>query len=214
MTRSAISCGHKPLARLVTVFTVHPSMPTRSVKELIALAKKHPKEILFGHAGYGSFVHLNAVIIESRAGIRITEVPFKGGGPAVMGLISGETQAMIAGIGDIIEHIKTKRARALGVSSAERVAQFPEDAGDRRNDTGLRNLDRVSVFAPAGTPGRRSIGSTPRWEMPCAIPVCCKVERSHVRRHAQKSTRVHPATEDGSRADRQALPKFNVNRLD
>ena len=118
--------GITPLVNLVTVLTVHPSMPTRSVKEFIALARKHPKEILFGHAGYGSFIHLNTVLLESTAGIRITQVPFKGGGPAVVGLISGETQAMIAGIGDIIEHIKSNRVRPLGVSSTERVAQLPD----------------------------------------------------------------------------------------
>jgi tripartite-type tricarboxylate transporter receptor subunit TctC len=77
--------GITPLSRLVAVLTVHPSMPTRSVKEFIVLAQKRPKEILFGHAGYGSFIHLNTVLLESTTGIRITQVPFKGGGPAVVG---------------------------------------------------------------------------------------------------------------------------------
>ena len=77
--------GITPLGKLTTVLTVHPSLPVRSVKEFIALAQKRPKEILFGHAGYGSFIHLNAVILESLTGIQITQVPFKGGGPTVIG---------------------------------------------------------------------------------------------------------------------------------
>ena len=144
--------GVTPLSRLVTVLTVHASMPPRSVKEFIALAKKRPKEILFGHAGYGSFIHLNTVMLESTAGIQITQVPFKGGGPAVVGLISGETQAMIAGIGDIIEHIKSNRVRPLGVSSTERIAQLPNIPPIADTIPGFECTTWVSLFAPAGTP--------------------------------------------------------------
>ena len=144
--------GISPLSMLVTVLTVHPSMPTRSVKEFIALAKKHPKEILFGHAGYGSFIHLNTVMLESRMGIQITQVPFKGGGPTVVGLVSGEIQAMAAGIGDIIEHIKAGRARPLGVSSLERMAQLPDVPAIAETVPGYEASTWVSLFAPAGTP--------------------------------------------------------------
>jgi tripartite-type tricarboxylate transporter receptor subunit TctC len=144
--------GISPLSRLVTVLTVHPSMPTRSVKEFIALAKKRPKAILFGHAGFGSFIHLNTVLLQSTTGIQITQVPFKGGGPAVVGLISGETQAMIAGIGDIIEHIKTKRVRPLGVSSTERITQLPEVPTIADTVPGFECTTWVSIFAPAATP--------------------------------------------------------------
>jgi tripartite-type tricarboxylate transporter receptor subunit TctC len=144
--------GITPMTRLVTVLTVHPSMPTRSVKEFIALAQKRPKEILFGHAGYGSFIHLNTVMLESTSGVRITQVPFKGGGPAVIGLVSGETQAMIAGIGDIIEHIKSKRVRPLGVSSTERVAQLPNVPVIADTIPGFECTTWVSILAPAATP--------------------------------------------------------------
>ena len=141
-----------PLAKLVAVLTVHPSLPTRSVKELITLAQKRPEEILFGHAGYGSFIHLNAVLMQSRTGIQVTQVPFKGGGPAVVGLVSGQTHAMIAGIGDIIEHIKAKRVRALAVTSLERVAQLPEIPRMADTVPGFECTTWVSIFAPAGTP--------------------------------------------------------------
>jgi tripartite-type tricarboxylate transporter receptor subunit TctC len=141
-----------PMARLVAVLTVHPSLPARSVKELIALARKRPKEVLFGHAGYGSFIHLNAVLMQSKSGIRVTEVPFKGGGPAVVGLVSGQTHAMIAGIGDIIEHIKAQRARPLAVTSLERISQLPELPTIADTVPGFECTTAVSIFAPAATP--------------------------------------------------------------
>jgi tripartite-type tricarboxylate transporter receptor subunit TctC len=144
--------GISPLATMAAVLTVHPSLPVRSVKELIALAKQRPKDLLFGHAGYGSFIHLNTVILESMAGIQITQVPFKGGGPAVVGLVSGETQALAAGIGDIIEHIKTNRVRALGVTSLERVPQLPAVPTIAETVPGFESTTWVSIFAPAGTP--------------------------------------------------------------
>jgi tripartite-type tricarboxylate transporter receptor subunit TctC len=144
--------GITPLAMLVCVLSVHPSVPVRSVKEFITLAQKRPNEVLFGHAGYGSFIHLNTVILESKTGIKITQVPFKGGGPAIVGLVSGETHAMTAGIGDIIEHIKAKRARPLGVTSLERVTQLPDVPPMADSIPGYESTTWVSIFAPAGTP--------------------------------------------------------------
>ncbi len=144
--------GITPIARLPGVLTVHPSLPARSAKEFIALAKKRPKEVLFGHAGYGSFVHLSAVLLESATGIRVTEVPYKGGGPAVIGLVSGETHAMIAGIGDIIEHIKAKRVRPLGVTSLDRVKQLPDVPAIADTFPGFESETWVSLLAPAGIP--------------------------------------------------------------
>ena len=144
--------GVSPLAILVGVLTVHPSLPPRSVKEFIALARRRPKEVLFGHAGYGSFIHLSTVLLESSAHIEITHVPFKGGGPAVVGLVSGQTHAMVAGIGDIIEHIKANRVRPLGVTSLERQAQLPSIPAIAETLPGFESVTWISLFAPAGTP--------------------------------------------------------------
>ena len=144
--------GVTALAKLIAVLTVHPSLPPRSVKEFIALAQKRPKEVLFGHAGYGSFIHLNTVLLESMTHIQITQVPFKGGGPAVVGLVSGETHAMTAGIGDILEHIKAQRARPLGVTSLERVTQLPDVPTIAETVPGYESVTWVSLFAPTGTP--------------------------------------------------------------
>jgi tripartite-type tricarboxylate transporter receptor subunit TctC len=144
--------GITPLGRLVAVLTVHPSLPARSVKDVVALAKKRPKEVLFGHAGYGSFIHLNTVMLQSATGIDVTQVPFKGGGPAVVGLISGQTHAMMAGIGDILEHIKAKRSRPLGVASTERMALLPDIPPIADSVPGFECETWVSIFAPPGTP--------------------------------------------------------------
>lgn len=144
--------GVSPLGRVVSVLTVHPSMPVRSVKEFIALAQKRPKEILHGHSGFGSFTHMNGVMFESRTGIRMTHVPFKGGGPAVIALVSGETQAQVAAIGELIAHIKANRVRPLGVTSTERIAQLPDVPTIADTIPGYESSTWVSVFAPAGTP--------------------------------------------------------------
>jgi tripartite-type tricarboxylate transporter receptor subunit TctC len=144
--------GVAPLARVVSVLSVHPSLPAGTVKEFIALAQKRPKEILHGHSGYGSFTHMNGVLFESRTGIRMTHVPFKGGGPAVIALVSGETQAQVAAVGELIAHIKTNRVRPLGVSSAERLAQLPDVPVIADTVPGYESSTWVSAFAPAGTP--------------------------------------------------------------
>ena len=144
--------GITPLGRVVAVVTVHPSLPARSVKEFIALAKQRPGEILHGHSGNGSFTHFNGLLFESRTGIRMTHVPFKGGGPAVIALVSGETQAQVASLGELIAHIKSNRLRALGVTSLERVAQLPDVPLVADTIPGYESWTWVSAFAPAGTP--------------------------------------------------------------
>lgn len=144
--------GISPLARLAAVMTVHPSMPPRTVAAFIALAKQRPKEVLVGHAGTGSFIHLNAVLLESMAGIQITQVPFKGGGPAIVGLMSGETNAMIVGVGDIIEYIRANRARALGVTTLERLSQLPGIPPIAETIPGYESVTWVSLYGPAGMP--------------------------------------------------------------
>jgi len=141
-----------PLARVVAVVTVHPSLPVRSVREFVALAKQRPNAILHGHSGYGTYTHFNGVLFESKTGIRMTHVPFKGGGPAVIALVSGETQAQVAAIGELIAHIKSGRVRPLGVTSLERVAQLPDVPTVADVIPGYESWTWVSTLAPAGTP--------------------------------------------------------------
>jgi tripartite-type tricarboxylate transporter receptor subunit TctC len=144
--------GITPLAKQVGILVVHPSLPAKSVEAFIALAKKRPNDIVYGHAGYGSYVHLTAALLESMTGIKMLHVPFKGGGPSVIALVSGETQAQIATIGSLFTHIKSKRVRPLGVTSGERVTQLPDVPAIAETVPGYDFTAWVGAFAPKGTP--------------------------------------------------------------
>lgn len=144
--------GVAPLARLTNVLTVHPSLPAHSVKEFIALARQRPKQILHGHSGIGSFTHLNGVMFDSRAGISMLHVPFKGGGPAVIALVSGETQVQVAAISELISYIKSNRLRGLGVTTLQRVPQLPDVPPIADTIPGYESFTWISIYAPAGTP--------------------------------------------------------------
>src|SRR3954469_1500803 len=90
--------GLTPVARLVNMLAVHPSMPVRTVKDLIALAKAHPGEISYGSAGIGALQHLSTSLFENMAHVKMVHVPFKGGAPAAIAAASGEIQMMLTPI--------------------------------------------------------------------------------------------------------------------
>jgi tripartite-type tricarboxylate transporter receptor subunit TctC len=145
--------GLTPLAVQVGMLAVHPSLPVKSVKEFIALAKARPGEIIYGSSGNGSFVHLTMALLNSMTGTTMVHVPYKGGGPAAIGIASGETQAMIATIGALIPQLNAKQVRPLAVTSAARVKQFPDvptlaEAGV----PGYEFTAWIGAFAPAATP--------------------------------------------------------------
>lgn len=144
--------GVTPMARQVGILVVHPSMPLKSVKELIALAKKRPGEILYGSAGAGSYVHLNVAMLISMTGTEMLHVPYKGGGPLSIALIAGEVQTTIGTIGSFFPHIKAGRMRPLGVTSAERVKVFPDVPAIGESVPGFEFTAWVGSFVPAGTP--------------------------------------------------------------
>jgi tripartite-type tricarboxylate transporter receptor subunit TctC len=129
--------GVTPLALQVGILVVHPSLPAKSVKEFVALGRARPDQIVYGSSGNGSFVHLAMALLNSMTGTRMVHVPFKGGGPSVIALVSGEIQAMTATVGSVIPHINAKRLRPLGVTSGARTSQYPD----------------VPTFAEAGVPG-------------------------------------------------------------
>ena len=112
---------------LVTlVLSVHPSVPAKSVKDLIALAKAQPGVMNYASAGNVSANHLATERFSSATGIKMTHVPYKGGGPAVIALLSGETALLFATIPSSIQHFKTGKLRALGVSSLNRSVALPD----------------------------------------------------------------------------------------
>jgi tripartite-type tricarboxylate transporter receptor subunit TctC len=144
--------GVSTLARQVGMLVVHPSLPVKTGKQFIALAKKRPGEIVYGSAGNGSFVHLSMALMASMAGIKMIHVPYKGGGPAGTAIVAGETQAMLATIGSLYPHIKSGRVRPLGVSSDKRTRQFPKVPAIAEFVPGYEFTAWVGCFVPAGTP--------------------------------------------------------------
>ena len=144
--------GITPLAVQVGMLVVHPALPAKSGKEFIALAKSRPGEIVYASAGNGSYVHLSMALLASMMNLKMIHVPYKGGGPAGIAMVSGETQAMLATIGSLYNHIKDGKVRPLGVSSEKRAAAFPNVPTIGEFVPGYEFTAWVGTFAPKGTP--------------------------------------------------------------
>jgi tripartite-type tricarboxylate transporter receptor subunit TctC len=145
--------GVIPLARQVGMLVVHPSLPAKSVKELIALAKAKPEEIAYASTGRGSYTHLTMSLFLQMTGTKMLEVNYKGGGPAVIGLTAGETQVFFVGIGSLTAALEAKRVRALGVASPKRLKAFPDIPTVA--EAGVPGYDMtawIGSFVPSATP--------------------------------------------------------------
>src|SRR5205807_3446429 len=108
------------------VIAVTSKLPVSSVKELIALAKEKPGELNYATAGVGSFQHLASELFKLEAGVDIVHVPFKGGGPAMMDVIAGNTQVAVGSLAQMVPQIKGGRLKALAVGSRERIPAIPD----------------------------------------------------------------------------------------
>jgi len=104
----------------------HPSLPVRNVKELIALAKARPDEVVYSSPGVGNTGHLAAALFDSMTKIKTVHVPYKGTAPAVVAVLSGETQITWSSIPAILPHVRAGRARALGVGNSKRLPSLPD----------------------------------------------------------------------------------------
>jgi tripartite-type tricarboxylate transporter receptor subunit TctC len=136
-----------------SVLVVHPSLPVKSVRELIVLAKARPGEMNYSRASAGGASHLSAELFKSMAGVNFVPVPYKGGGPALLALLGGEVELTFASAGAVAAPLKSSRVRALAVTSAEPSRLFPGIPTIAAS--GLPGFESVLVngmFAPAGTP--------------------------------------------------------------
>ena len=132
---------------------IHPSLPVRNVKELVALARKQPDQILYGSGGSGSSAHLTAELFNQMAGVKLREVPFKGAGPALIGALTGEVALVFGNALTVKPHIESGRLRALGIASAQRSRSAPDlPTISEAGVPGFRSDAVLGMLAPARTP--------------------------------------------------------------
>lgn len=122
------------------VLVVHPSVPAKSLKEFLALARARPGQLAYGSSGVGGSGHLATGLLQSMAKIQLLHVPYKGNGPAIVNLMSGEVQLAFASPASVVANINSGRLRALAVGTATRSKQFPQ----------------VPTISEAGVPGYES----------------------------------------------------------
>jgi tripartite-type tricarboxylate transporter receptor subunit TctC len=135
------------------VLVVNPQLPVNSVQDLIAAAKAQPGKIDYASSGNGSAQHLVAELFNSAAGVQLNHVPYKGSGPAMQDLLSGQVKVSFAGVPNVISHVKAGKLRALGVTTLTRAPDLPEvptiaEAGVPGYEATLW----LGLLAPAGTP--------------------------------------------------------------
>ena len=145
-----------PIAMLgsgVNVLTVHPSVPVNSVKELVALAKGKPGHLNYASAGPGSFQHMGTALFLMLAGVDITHVPFKGGGPAMIDVVGGHSQVLFSSLVQTMPHIRSGKLRPLGTGGAKRSPILPDvPTISEAGVPGYEMANWWGIVAPAGTP--------------------------------------------------------------
>ena len=146
-----------PVSLMLTnqlVLLVHPSVPARSVAELVAYSKSGKAKLFFGSAGNGSSHHLAGELLKARSGLDMTHLPYKGSGPALIDLMAGTIQVLFVDIAGALPHIKSGKIVPLAVGGAKRSALLPElpTIAEAANLPGFEVSAWMGLFAPAGTP--------------------------------------------------------------
>lgn len=145
--------GVSRLATVPVIFSVHPSVPVKTFKELIALARARPGELTYATPGSGTNQHLIGEMLKSMARIDINHVPYQGGAPATMAVMGGHTSVLIINVTESGPHIQAGKLRALAVTSLERSADFKEVPTVA--ESGFPGFEAITWFgavAPAATP--------------------------------------------------------------
>jgi len=140
-------------AEAPNLLVTHPSFPPRSIKELIAFSRMHPRQINFASSGTGTTVHLSAELFQFMTGVKWVHVPYKGGGPAVIELLAGQTSLMFANMPTVIQFARDGRLRALAVTGAKRASAAPDIPTVAESGIAGFNVTTWNgVSAPAKTP--------------------------------------------------------------
>ncbi len=140
------------LVKLQSVLLVHPSVPVRNVREMIALAKKRPGELSYSSAGSGAQPHLTAEMFKSMTGVNLLHVPYKGAAPQMIALIAGETALTFATAPSGVPLAKNGQARAIGVSGSTRLPALPDVATISETVPGYVAVGWNGLAGPAGIP--------------------------------------------------------------
>ena len=141
------------VASTPNLLLVHPMLPVKNVKELIALAKRRPGELSYGSSGSGTTPYLAMELFKSMTGTKIVHVGYKGSGPAVIDLIGGHIQLMFGAVSSTLPHVRSNKMRAIAVSSPTRWAAVPEVPTVAESGLpGFETATWYGVLAPAGTP--------------------------------------------------------------
>lgn len=135
------------------IVTVHPSVPVKSVKELIALAKAQPGQVTFGSPGAGTHPHLTAARFQQAAGVTLQPIVYKGVGPAFIGLISGEVGVVFSAVSSAMRHVQSGKIRPVAVTTAKRLSALPNVPTVSESALpGFVSSQWFGILAPAGTP--------------------------------------------------------------
>jgi tripartite-type tricarboxylate transporter receptor subunit TctC len=141
------------VATIENILVVHPSVPAKTVKELVAYAKANPNKLSYASSGIGSTYHLGAELFSSQTGIEWTHVPYKGAAPAIQDVLAGHVQVMFDNTSSAIPNIKSGRLKALGVASLKRYPTLPElPTIAEEGVAGYETTIWLALFAPAKTP--------------------------------------------------------------
>ena len=134
------------------VVTVHPSLPTKSVKELIAYDKANPGKINYGSAGTGGITHIATELLNNMAGTKMTHITYKGGAPALNDLLGGQIQLFLAGMPPVMPHVKANRLRAIAITSAKRSSTAPDIPTVGETVPGYEAVLWFAVLGPKALP--------------------------------------------------------------
>jgi tripartite-type tricarboxylate transporter receptor subunit TctC len=141
------------IATIENLLVIHPSVPAKNVKELVAYAKANPNKLSYASSGIGSTYHLGAELFAAQTGIEWTHVPYKGAAPAIQDVLAGHVQVMFDNTSSAIPYIKAGKLRALGVASLKRYPTLPElPTISEEGVPGYETTIWLGFFAPAKTP--------------------------------------------------------------